>query len=101
MNSSINYALRDGQKHVGSVTADKLLEEVYPQVGIRLRGSQAYYDQLKSDLRNMMNCSGDPQFFISINLRYCPELLCHCRPDLYGSMDDPKWDAIENVSVSC
>ena len=98
MNSSINYALRDGQKHVGSVTADKLLEEVYPQVGIRLRGSQAYYDQLKSDLRNMMNCSGDPQFFISINLRYCPELLCHCRPDLYGSMDDPKWDAIENIS---
>ena len=65
---------------------------------MRLRGSQAYFCQLRLDLTNMINCNEGPQLFVSINSRYYPELLCYAEPEVYDSMESIKWDVIDNIS---
>ncbi|CAF4183426.1 unnamed protein product, partial [Adineta steineri] len=92
LRKSVNYhakrKYRDG----------KMCYLIYPDIGVVIRGSAAYWAKARRHLRSMYATLGKPFIFLSINLQDDVEFLTNIDPNRFGSVHNPNWEAIDNLS---
>lgn len=88
LTEGINCALSTSGRYVKFSlhgAGQSILKNVYPVVGRRVRGTEAYFICAKAAVYGMTDTNGIPSLFTSISLRYCPEFLCYANPIRFGS----------------
>ncbi|CAF3785459.1 unnamed protein product [Rotaria sordida] len=75
-----------------------LLQREELHVGAVLRGTSAFWLKAKRHLRSMYATLGKPFIFFSINLQDDVEFLINIDSNKFGSINNPKWEAIDTLS---
>ncbi|CAF1414959.1 unnamed protein product [Adineta steineri] len=77
---------------------DRLCYNIYPSIGRAVRGTAAFWSVPRKSLRAMYATLAKPNIFLSINLQDDVEFLTHVDPTRFGHVDNPNYDAIDNIS---
>ncbi|CAF4208430.1 unnamed protein product, partial [Adineta steineri] len=77
---------------------DRLCYNIYPSIGRAVRGTAAFWSVPRKSLRAMYATLAKPNIFLSINLQDDVEFLTHVDPIRFGHVDNPNYDAIDNIS---
>ncbi|CAF4997261.1 unnamed protein product, partial [Rotaria sp. Silwood1] len=89
---SVNYHAKKKYQH------GKLCYQIYPDIGMVIRGSSAFWEKARRHLRAMYATLGKPFIFLSINLQDDVEFLTNIDPDKFGSTNNPNFQAIDSLS---
>ncbi|CAF1231792.1 unnamed protein product [Adineta ricciae] len=76
----------------------KMCYLIYPDIGVVIRGSSAFWSKARRHLRAMYATLGKPFIFLSINLQNDTEFLTNIDPEKFGTPNIPNWDAINALS---
>ncbi|CAF4551833.1 unnamed protein product, partial [Rotaria socialis] len=92
LRKSVNYHARKKYED------GKMCYLIYPDIGMVIRGSSAFWEKARRHLRSMYATLGKPFIFLSINLQDDVEFLTNINPVKFGMIDNPNWEAIDSLN---